>query len=207
MNKIVKKKLVNLMMIAGMSISFNILAAPIVFFDFDNDGIQDSNHTVGLNENFTVDVYVTNVDNVHGGLISWGAQVDFDNVLLSANSFTIDPAWPLQGVNNQIDNVSGKIELLASTFSALTGAQALFSLNLTADIAGVGLFTMQELFPDNLTFTSFAGADGYDYDSEVIFESGSLTVTAVPVMPATWLFASGLVVLFGRGTKGKVMRM
>ncbi len=199
MNKIAKQKLANLIMIAGMSISFNILAAPIVFFDFDSDGIQDSNHTIGLNENFTVDVYVTNVDNVHGGLISWGAQVDFDNVLLTANSFTINPAWPLHGVNNKIDNANGKVELLASTFSALTGTQALFSLDLTADAAGVGLFSMQELFPDNLTFTGFAGADGFDYDSEVIFSTASLTVTAVPVMPAVWLFFSGLVVLAAKG--------
>ena len=199
MNKIAKQKLANLIMIAGMSISLNVLAAPIVFFDFDSDGIQDSNHTVSLNENFTVDVYVTNVDNVHGGLISWGTQVDFDNVLLSANSFTIDPAWPLHGVNNQIDNANGKVELLASTFTALTGTQALFSLDFTANSAGVGLFTMQELFPDNLTFTGFAGADGYDYDSEMIFSTASLTVTAVPVMPAAWLFFSGLVVLAAKG--------
>ena len=199
MNKIAKQKLANLIMIAGMSISLNVLAAPIVFFDFDNDGIQDANHIVDLNENFTVDVYVTNVDNAHGGLISWGTQVDFDSALLTANSFNINSAWPLHGVDNQIDNANGNVELLASTFSALTGTQALFSLDLTADSVGVGLFTIQELFPDNLTFTGFAGADGFDYDSEVIFSTASLTVTAVPVMPAAWLFFSGLVVLAAKG--------
>jgi hypothetical protein len=60
---------------------------------------------------------------------------------------------------------------------------------------------MQELFPDNLTFTGFAGADGFDYDSEVIFSTASLTVTAVPVMPAIWLFASGFFVLVAKGAR------
>ncbi len=199
MKKSVKRNLISFIAIAGMSISLNVWSAPIVFFDFDSDGTEDTNFTVDVDQAFTVDVYVTNVDNAHGGLISWGTQLDFDSNLLTANSFSINPAWPLQGVNNQIDNANGKVELLASTFSALTGTQALFSLDLTADAVGVGLFSMQELFPDNLTFTGFAGADGFDYDSEVIFSTASLTVAAVPVMPAAWLFFSGLVVLAAKG--------
>ena len=177
-------------------------AAPVVYFDFDGDGLEDVTHTVTEADTFTVDVYVAGVDTTHGGLLSWGTQLDFDNSLLTASSYTISPTWPLPGMTNQIDNASGKAELLATAFAGSSGTQQLYSIDFTADNAGSALLSLQELFPDILTFSGFAGVDGYDYDPEVLFGSASISITAIPVPAAIYLFVSGLglLVIKGRGS-------
>ncbi len=171
-------------------------AAPVTFFDFDNDAVADANWTVTAGDTFTVDVYVSNVDNAHSGLLSWGVELDFSQSLLSGNSYSIAPAWPFAGVNNQIDNTSGKAELLASALTGSTGSMALFSIEFTATDAGVAALSLQELYPSNASFTGFAGADGYDYDAEVVFDSVNVTINPVPLPASLWLFASGLAGLF-----------
>lgn len=167
-------------------------AAPVVYFDFSGDGLEDATHSVTEAEMFTVDIYVAGVDTTHGGLLSWGTQLDFDNSLLTASSYTISPTWPLPGVSNQIDNASGKAELLATAFTGSIGTQLLYSINFTADNVGSALLSLQEIFPDNPSFSGFAGADGHDYDPEVLFGSTSISITAIPVPAAIYLFLSGL---------------
>lgn len=167
-------------------------AAPVVYFDFDGDGLEDVTHTVTEAGMFTADVYVAGVDTTHDGLLSWGTQLDFDNSLLTASSYEISPTWPLPGMTNQVDNASGNVELLATAFTGSSGTQLLYSINFTADNVGSALLSLQEIFPDNLSFSGFVGADGHDYDPEVLFGSASISITAIPVPAAIYLFISGL---------------
>ena len=65
-------------------------AAPVVYFDFNGDGLQDTTTSVNLGETFNASLYVTNVDDLQGGLLAWGSEVTFNNAVLSATDFTID---------------------------------------------------------------------------------------------------------------------
>ncbi len=174
--------------------SLNIHAAPIVYFDFNGDGLQDSSTNITLGSSFTASIMATNVDDpVHGGLIGWGSDIAFDSTQLSASGYTIDTAWPFQGIDNNIDNVSGHIELTASTFIGQSGTVKLADISFDTLSTGTSLLVLSELFADNPGFTGFAAADGFDYDLDVIFNNASITISSVPIPPAVLLFLSGLI--------------
>ncbi|HHO69024.1 MAG TPA: hypothetical protein ENK12_08340 [Gammaproteobacteria bacterium] len=167
-------------------------AAPVVYFDFTGDGVADSNATVALNGTLTASLYVSGIDTAHGGLVSWGSQIDFGNALLNGTGYTIDPLWPLPGVNNVLDNSQGRIDLLATAFSGQVGTLKLADIVFNAVAAGTTFLNSGELYPSNAGFSGFAGADGFDYDPSVVFSSTTITVSAVPLPGALLLFLSGV---------------
>lgn len=178
-------------------------AVPLVYFDITGDGVMDSNGNIVLGDSFTAGLYVTDVDNIHGGLVSWGSTVNFDNTLLSASGYNISPSWPLSGIDNNIDNASGSAELLASSFSGQTGTIKLADIYFDTLNTGNGLLSLSELFPNNLGFDAFVGADGYAYDNEVIFNDLSLQITSVPLPASLLLMVSGLAGLLGMSRRQK----
>jgi len=168
-------------------------AAPVVFFDFNGDGLADTDVTVAANGSLTAGLYVSGVDALHGGLVSWGAQIDFDNTVLTGTGYSLDSLWPVDGINNMLDNAAGRAELLGSRFSGLTGTLKLADIFFTASsVPNSGPLSSSELFPASTAFSAFAGADGYDYDPEVVFATTTVTVSAVPVPGALLLFLSGM---------------
>lgn len=176
-----------------LSISVSTQAAPIVYFDFNGDGIEDNSINVLAGESVTASVYVTNIDDpVHGGLIGWGTNLNYSSLLLSASSYTIDSSWPFQGSTNSIDNTTGNVDLTASTIIAQTSTTRLFDISFDTLLSGTSALTLGEVFADNLNFTGFAAQDGYDYDSEVQFLNASVHISNVPVPPAIFLLLSGL---------------
>ena len=188
------KLLAGMMCLSGLA---SVQAAPVVYFDLDGDAVMDTNASFTLGDSFVASLYVTDVDGLHGGLISWGTEIVFDNNQLFASGYSIDPGWPLAGSQNNIDNGNGSIELLASSFSAQTGTIKLADISFDSLTTGTSQLSLGELFPTNLTFDAFAGADGYSYDSEVIFNDVSLEITAVPLPATAWLMLSGMVGLMG----------
>jgi len=175
-------------------------AAPVVYFDFNGDGLQDTTASVNLGETFNASLYVTNVDNLQGGLLAWGSEVTFNNAVLSANTFTIDSQWPFEGAENTLTNASGGVDLFASRLSGLTGTIKLADISFNALTAGTSFLSMNELFADNVNFVGFGSANGFDYETSTQTVAGinfsnadaSITVSAVPVPPAVVLFLSGL---------------
>jgi hypothetical protein len=172
-----------------------LVAAPIVYFDFDGDGLQDTTTSVALGSALTAGLYVSNVDNLNGGLISWGAEIDFTNSFLSSTSYNIAPTWPLPGVNNNINNSTGAIELLASSFSAQTGTIKLADIFFDTLTSGSTSLNLTELFSNNTSFSAFTAADGFDYDAGIDFSlaTSTINISAVPVPPSLILFISGLI--------------
>ncbi|VAW58236.1 hypothetical protein MNBD_GAMMA11-1246 [hydrothermal vent metagenome] len=190
--------------IAGLTLALfqqTSQAIPVVYFDFDGDGLQDTSVTAVSGSTLTASLYVANVDDLEGGLLGWGSEINFNNTLLSANSYSIDNQWFLQG-NNNINNAGSSVELFASRLGAgLTGTLKLADISFDTLGAGSSLLTMNELFADNAAFIGFGGANtpSYNYDAEIIFSSANTTVniTAVPLPPAIVLFLSGLFGLVG----------
>lgn len=177
-----------------------VFSAPIIYLDFDGDGLQDTTYNAALGDSFTASLYVTNVDGLQGGLQGWGAEFNFDNSVLSASSYTIDSSWILPGINNRIDNATGNIELLAATIlSAQTGTIKLVDINFDALAEGSSSLLLSELFPDLVNFVGFGGANGYNYDADILFSNADATinVSAVPLPAPALLLLSGLIGLAG----------
>ena len=174
-------------------------AAPIVYFDFDGDGLQDVSTTAALGSSLTASVYVSNVDNFGGGLISWGTEINFDSLILSASSYTLASSWPLAGIDNNIDNTTATIELLGSSFSAQTGTLKLADIFFDTSSAGSAAISLNQLFPDNNTFSGFTLADGTDLDADINFSlaNATINVSAVPLPASLILFMSGLIGFLG----------
>jgi len=192
------KKIFSTVLLLSALLSTSVYSMTTVYFDFNGDGLMDSDLLFTSGSSFTVDVYVSGIDNTHGGLISWGTELSFDNTFLTSSSYTIDSLWPLPGVDNNIDNASGTVELLAATFlGGQTGTLKLASITFDAMFEGSTILSIGELFPGNSTFTGFAGMDGHDYDAELTYFSSDITITAVPLPGAIFLFVSGLLGIAG----------
>jgi len=186
--------------IALSLLSAPLSAAPIIYLDFDGDGLQDTAYDAVIGESVTASLYVTNVDNVHGGLQGWGAAFNFDQTSLFVNSYTLDSSWMIPGRNNLFDNSNGTIELLASTILAgQTGTVKLVDIHFDTLAEGTSTLALSELYPASVNFTGFGGADGYDYDAEILFANADATinVSAVPLPAPLLLLLSGLIGLSG----------
>jgi hypothetical protein len=195
-----KMKIKKIISVVALSLlSTQLFAAPVIYLDFDGDGLQDTTYNAVLGDTITASLYVTNVDNVQGGLLGWGAEFNFDNTSLQVASYAIDNVWGIPGRGNVADNLTGKIELLATTFVAQTGTLKLVDINFNTIGEGTSSLVLSELFPDLINFTGFGGANGYDYDADIMFgnANASITVSAVPLPASVILFASGLIGLSG----------
>jgi len=187
----------NIALTLSLSLATSISsAAPILFFDFNGDGLQDTTTSVALGDTLNAALYISipNADStLNGGLISWGTEINFSNSILSANTYNIAPAWPLTGINNGFDNTMGTMELLSSSFVAQTGTIKLADISFNTLLSGTATLSLTELFPNNATFTGFASANGYDYDVDINYNlsAATINVSAVPIPSALILFVSG----------------
>jgi len=192
-------KMKNIFVVLSLSLVASMSnAAPVLYFDFDGDGLQDTSTSVALGDAVTASLYISISDadtTANGGLISWGSEINFTNSILSTNTFNLAPSWPLSGVNNGFDNASGTIDLLGSSFSAQSGTIKLADISFDTLLEGTATLSLNELFPELITFTGFASSNGHDYDAEIDYSlaSANVNVSAVPVPSALILFVSGLV--------------
>jgi len=179
-------------------LSSTLYAAPVVYFDFDGDGLQDTSYNTTLGESINASLYVTNVDDLQGGLLGWGAEFNFDSTVLAVNAYAIDNTWQIPGVNNGFDNTTGNMELLASNiFSGQTGTIKLVDITFDTLSEGSSALLLSELFPASINFTGFGAANGFDYDADIVFSDANATinVSAVPLPAPLLLLASGLISL------------
>ncbi len=191
--------IVNLFLLTGL----NVHAAPVVYLDFNNDGLQDTTTNVNTGDSLTASLYISGIDSSFGGLLSWGIQTLFDNTLLSANNYQIEPQWFLEGINNKIDNTTGTVDLLASAFTGSTGTLKLADIIFDTSIDGLAFINLGNINPELPNFVGFAGVDGHNYDPEITFINATVNIAAVPVPGALLLFISGLVGLIGFNKRNK----
>lgn len=178
-------------------IQTSLQAAPIVYFDFDGDGLKDNNISVNVGDALTASLYVSNVDSLQGGLLGWGLEISYDNNLISASNYNLDNQWFLQGINNNINNIDGTIELLGSRFTGLNGTIKLADISFDALSIGTSTVTLSELYSNNVAFVGFGGANvpSYNYDREIIFTNANaiININPVPLPPSILLFLSGII--------------
>jgi len=138
--------------------------------------------TIVLGSVFTLDIVGTGFPETEGG----GAQFTFDASILQVNSVTIDSnVWEIFTSPGSIDNVMGAVDgIVVATFIDPGASFTVASIEFEAIGIGTTALTLSEN-PLNVW-----AAAGSPVNPAMI--AGMVTVTAVPVPAAVWMFCSAL---------------
>jgi len=155
---------------------------------------SDSTSIVNQGDIFSLTVQGSGFDTISGG----GLNLSFDASILQVNSVTINQTvfeFYIGGGTEEgiLDNSFG--QLLNTSFNSFFGATGDFDImdiSFTAIGSGVSNLNLSES-----QLWVFADEFGGYYGDQLIFETATVNVSAVPVPAAVWLFGSGLIGLAG----------
>ena len=146
--------------------------------------------TALLNDNFSISITGFEPNTIVDG---GGLNISFDASILQVNSVTIDTTvWNFYDSVGAIDNTSGSIsEVRFLTFGSPTNLFDIVSIDFTAIGSGTTVIGLSE---DALNpFVTTGGV----IPGDLSFDNGLVTISAVPIPAAAWLFGSALMGLAG----------
>ena len=152
--------------------------------------------SVGVDDIFTIDVIGTGfVSNIDGGGVNISYNASVLNVLsVSINEVVWDFGFGIS--SGTTDNVAGTVNgITMNAWSAVTGDFSVASIQMQAVGAGDSFLSLSEY-----------GLNPWASGGALInpsFVDSSVTVSAVPVPAAVWLFGSGLIGLISIARKKK----
>lgn len=149
-------------------------------------GFSPDNTTVVNGATFSMDLVGTGFNS--GDLDGGGINFTYDASVVQVTSITVDTViWEFFSDDGMIDNVLGSgIEIQFNSFQSRTGDLFFATVEFIAVDVGTSLLGLAE-FGGNPFATG-----GQLYPGLAFAQSGSITVSAVPVPAAAWLFASAL---------------
>ena len=170
--------------------------AGLMIFGFLSAGAQAATVTIDVHdavvapgETFTVDVVGNGFTD--GNLVSWGFNIDsFDAAVVVANSVAVPGGtWEFGAVLGTITATSID-EIGGATFGAGQGGNGivLATVEFTAAlVAGVTSLGLSEWVGQEFVNDSFVAYPNLSFD-----QTATITVAAVPVPAAVWMFGSAL---------------
>jgi len=183
-----------------MAVGFSgaALAAPSIFFDFDSDELADASVFVpSVGDIFYADLYIGDVDDEHGGIMSMGFEGTFDNTQVNVLSLTVNAAnWYIaDNFNTWHDNGAGRLSMAGGRLAGLTGTLLLGSLEFECMGEGNSVLQTLEMWPA-MDYNAVIALDEYVYDKDITYGGADVT-QVVPIPGAVWLLGSGLLSLVG----------
>lgn len=157
-------------------------------------GFNNSSSTVNQGDVFSLTVQGAGFDMIAGG----GLNLAFDASVLQVNSVTINQSvfefYLGEGTEEGIlDNSFG--QLLNTSFNTFLGATGNFDI-MDISFTAVGAGSADLILSESGQWV-FSDIFGDYYGDQVDFNPAAVTVSAVPVPAAVWLFGSGLIGLAG----------
>ena len=155
---------------------------------FDTDML-----TVSPGDNFTLTVQGSDFPGIMGG----GLNFDFDSSILQINQVTINQSvfefYIGNGIEEgELDHASGMLSNTAfNTFAGAAGNFDIMTIYFTALAEGTSQLSISES-----SIWVFSDIYGNAIGGDITYASADISVTAVPLPGALWLFGSGLLVLF-----------
>lgn len=139
--------------------------------------------TAGLNDIFSLDIIGTAFPDTEGG----GVNFTFDNTVVNVLSISIDGGfWNFVNSTGTIDNPGENVnDILVSSFPAVSTSSFIVA---TVEFQAVGLGTTGLILTESSLNPWASGGNQINPD----FVAGSITVTAVPLPAAIWLFSGAL---------------
>ena len=169
------------LLVAGVAVSGNSLAATVSF--------NTSAQTVALGSSFSLSVQGTAFPTIVGG----GLDLSFNPSVLQISSVTINTSvfeFYMGGGMEEgvLNNALGTLTDTAfNTFAGATGDFTIMTIGFTAVGAGISSLNLSES-----SIWVFSNAVGNPIGNQIVFSDSLITVSAVPVPAAVWLFGSGL---------------
>lgn len=124
----------------------------------------------------------------NGSLDGGGVNISFDSSVINVTSVTVNSAdWEFFSTNGSIDNLFGSVNGISfNSFQSRTGDLQFASIEFVA----VGLGS-SELGLSEYDLNPFA-TGGSLYPNLILDQASSVTVQAVPLPAALWLFITGI---------------
>lgn len=179
-------KLYSLLFVLVIGLITGSVQAAVVTFNPNPEAVT-------LGSIFTLDIIGTGFPESEGG----GAKFTFDETILKVNSVAIDPGvWDVYTNGGVIDNANGNVTNIAVAAFNNPGTDFIVG---TIEFEAVGIGVTDLLLSGNSLNPWASGGSRVN----PTFIDGAVTVSAVPLPVALWLFGSGLFGLVGMARRKK----
>ncbi len=204
-----KQTLCRLLMLATLGLSCNALAdfhvrnTLDVWGDFQwtdgltnefhgFDGIYDPKIVVRRGGTFAGSYWIA-IDNLDGGLQSYGVELNFDPNVIEGVSVESHPQWFLPETTGW-DNAEGNIWAFDGRIGGLQGNVQMFDVIFHANRQGLTVISVNDIFPDNPSFDGFVLRDGRVLDFDPInYLPTEVFVTPEPEVWGMMLIGVGMI--------------
>jgi hypothetical protein len=176
--------LIAAILLITMSVSTH--AASIAFSsNIDPNNVQS---TINIYEGGTSTIYLVGQNFVDGDLDGGGINFSFSNSLLNVANVAVDTSlWEFFSDNGTIDNGAGNVSGISfNSFQSRSGNLLFASVDVVGVAVGMTSLTLSEYIAN-----PFA-TGGNPYPNLSFDQTGTITVTAVPLPGAFWLFGTAI---------------
>lgn len=150
--------------------------------------VSFNNNALSVNESDTFSLTI--MGSAFPEIVGGGLNLDFDPAVVQIDSVAINTTvFDFYTAEGSLDNLVGTLtDTSFNTFAGVSGSFDIMTIGFTAVGAGVSTLMLSES-----SIAVFSDSSGNTIGDQISYETATITVSAVPVPAAIWLFASGLI--------------